>query len=169
MSSGYLPCVFLCAANSLRSASAASLELVRRLRKCVHTLNLVFSLWLDSRERIDVSLLPMYNTTLPLNLPISYTPFSVIGRASITTLVKGIHLALIGIKYSLCTESLQPCYNNIVTAGGFEPPRQLSANSFQIYRACQLHHAVSAENLGEGSLPDRPSPESPYKKQYHKV
>ena len=49
----------------------------------------------------------------------------------------------------------------IVTAGGLEPPRQMSANRFQSYRACQLHHAVSVENQGEGSLPDRTSPKSP--------
>jgi hypothetical protein len=60
------------------------------------------------------------------------------------------------------------CYN-IVTSyspplmgtGGFEPPRQLSANSFQSYRACQLHHVPDTETQGEGSLPDRPSPKSP--------
>ena len=51
------------------------------------------------------------------------------------------------------------CYNTFtyksppqvkMTAGGFEPPRQLSANSFQSYRACQLHHAVSLQGEGSG-------------------
>jgi ribosomal protein S27AE len=58
------------------------------------------------------------------------------------------------------------CYNMSTSytppmgTGGLEPPRQLTANSSQSYRACLLHH-VPAENQGEGSLPDRPSPESP--------
>lgn len=59
------------------------------------------------------------------------------------------------------------CYNIIyksppmvvMRAGGFEPPRQLSANSFQSYRACQLHHVLVER--GEGSLAkDCPSPNS---------
>lgn len=57
--------------------------------------------------------------------------------------------------------ALQACYNIIMTAGGFEPPRQFPANSFQSYRACQLHHAVISESQGEGGLLANPSPESP--------
>ena len=47
------------------------------------------------------------------------------------------------------------CYNNISTyksppvgTGGLEPPRQLTANSFQSYRACLLHHVPISENRG---------------------
>ena len=43
-----------------------------------------------------------------------------------------------------------------VTAGGLEPPQQLTANSFQSYRACLLHHAVRSENLERESLPANP-------------
>ena len=69
------------------------------------------------------------------------------------------------------------CYNTItyksplvviMTAGGLEPPRQLSANSFQSYRACQLHHAVAES--GEGDLAkDCPSPKPPQLKDYHNL
>ena len=49
----------------------------------------------------------------------------------------------------------------IMTAGGFEPPRQLPASSCQDYCVCQLHHAVRSENLVEGdSLPAQPSTKS---------
>ena len=56
-----------------------------------------------------------------------------------------------------------------MTAGGFEPPRQLPASSCQDYCGCLLHHAAKIENQGEGSLPDRPSPKSPYIRQYHNL
>ena len=51
------------------------------------------------------------------------------------------------------------CYNTItyksppmviMATGGLEPPRQLSANSFQSYRACQLHH-VAVMSIGKES------------------
>ena len=56
----------------------------------------------------------------------------------------------------------------IMTAGGFEPPRQLPASSCQDYCGCQLHHAVAES--GEGDLAkDCPSPKPPQLKRYHKL
>jgi hypothetical protein len=96
LSSGYLPCVFLKSESNLASALAASSGLVLRLRKCVQAANAVFPLWVRRRERTDLSLLPMYNTTLPLALPISYTPVSVVERASIISFLNSIQVAFIG-------------------------------------------------------------------------
>lgn len=161
MRGGSLLYCFLYARRSLRSASDASSGFVRRFRKWVQALNLVFSLWFSSLLRIDVSLFPMYSTTLPLAFPISYTPASLMDKACMTAFVNGVHIALIGITNLLRMTYLQPCYNTIVGLGGFEPPRQMSASSFQSYRACQLHHSPNFENLDGESQPATTPSESP--------
>ena len=164
---GYLLFFRLYASRSLSSVACASLGCVRDLRKCVQLRNLVSPLWVRILERMHDSLLPIYRTTSPSALPISYTPDWRSGKSRISDILKGIHLVLSDIMHPFRTDSLQPCYNIIVGTGGLEPPRQLSADSSQSYRGCLLHHVPSIENQGEGSLPDRPSPESPYLKPYH--
>ena len=97
--SGYSPFFLLYASRRLPSVICASSGGVFCKRKCVQALNLVFSLWLSSRERIEVSLLPMYKTLSPSALPISYTPGSFSSNALISLILKGFHLDLIGISY----------------------------------------------------------------------
>ena len=150
------------------SLSASSGYVVLFVRKWVHSWNSILVLWVNSLERIELLLLPIYKTLLPRALPTSYTPDERIGKPSMTGCVNRSHLFLIGISPSFRTASLQPCYNIIVAAGGLEPPRQMTASSCQDYRACRLHHAASFENQVRGdSLPAQPLTESPCKKRYH--
>ena len=104
-------------------------------------------------------LLPPESTIVILRLAIWYVPL-LLGNLSITALVylfQAVHCAIL---LPLRTKSLHLCYNTIVTAGGFEPPRQL-ASGCQDRHVCQFHHAVRSENLVEGdSLPAQPSTKS---------
>ena len=53
--------------------------------------------------------------------------------------------------------------------GGLEPPRQLTANSFQSYRACLLHHAPTGENSEGESLSAETPSRIPQLKRYHNL
>jgi hypothetical protein len=105
--------------------------------------------------------LPPVSTIVRLRLAIWYAPRLLLGSLSISLLVYLFHVVHCAIMPSSSTEPLQLCYNIMyMTAGGLEPPRQLPASSFQSYRACLLHHAVSES--GEGGLAkDCPSPKLP--------
>jgi len=130
LSSGYLPCVFLKAESNLASALVASSGLVLRLRKCVHVVNATFPLCPSSLERMDLSLLPIYITVLPLALPISYTPVSVVERASITSFLNGTHLAFIGI---------------------IHPPFMIDANNRLSYPLAKRLEDIDERVLGTGT------------------
>lgn len=113
--------------------------------------------------------LPPVSTTVMLRLAIWYVPLRFLGSLSTAALVYLFQVVHCGIAGLLRTATLQPCYNSIMTAGGLEPPRQLSASSCQDYCGCQLHHAVYSENQEGGSLPTQTPSEFPLLKSYHNL
>ena len=94
---GYLLFLLLYASKSLPSVILASSGCVFDVLKCVHPRNLDSPLCIRILERIHDALLPIYRTTLPSALPISYIPDWFIGKALISVNLNGIHLVLSGI------------------------------------------------------------------------
>ncbi len=90
---------------------------------------------------------------------------NMIASRLLTKLIVYLHFTIVTVCYNISRSYVSPPVV-IMTAGGFEPPRQLTASSCQDYCVCQLHHAVA--EIGEGDLAkDCPSPKSPQLQNYH--